>query len=53
VYTTEGNFYAVLNGKEFVFIHKDDLDITTDVNVIRIGKTKAPGQIGELDAHIF
>ena len=53
VYNTEGTFYAVLLGDEFVYIHKDDMTVSTAPNVVRLGKAKAPGQIPELDSHIY
>ena len=53
VYRKEGTFYAVLLGDEFVYIHKDDVTVSTAPEVVRLGKAKAPGQIPELDSHIY
>ncbi len=53
VYSKEGIFYAVLLGDEFVYIHKDDVTVSTAPEVLPLGKAKAPGQIPELDSHIY
>lgn len=53
VYRKEGTFYAVLLGDEFVYIYKDDVTVSTAPEVLSLGKAKAPGQIPELDSHIY
>ena len=42
VYNTEGTFYAVLLGDEFVYIHKDDMTVST-APMSSLWKSKSAG----------